>query len=147
MQTFLPYADFEKSAAVLDNKRLGSQCLEINTLLGALHETNNGGYRNHPVTKMWAGHELALCGFGLACHEEWEKRYKRRKDFATLEYHIELASSGDLENMEKPEWFGREDVHLAYQQLLLFKNFAHYSKFFPKVRAFTSADEFIYPVD
>lgn len=145
MQTFLPYPDFEKSAAVLDSRRLGSQIMEVNTLLGALHETNNGGYRNHVVTRMWAGHELALCGFGFACHEEWERRYKRRKDLVKLEEHMELASSGDLENMEKPAWFGRPEVHVAYQRLLLFKNYEHYSQYFQGVPAFSSADEFEYP--
>ena len=36
MQTFLPYPDFERSAKVLDNKRLGKQRVEVLQILNVL---------------------------------------------------------------------------------------------------------------
>ena len=64
MQTFLPYEDFEKSARVLDDKRLGKQRSEsiiiLKTLLGVYEKEGRKGWPHHPATKMWAGHEVAL---------------------------------------------------------------------------------------
>ena len=144
IQTFLPYADFEQSAAVLDYKRLGAQINECCTLLGALHETNEkGGYANHPAAKMWRGHELQLAQFGLVCEEEWEKRgYKVRKNRTTLEQHLDWARDGE---MAHPWWFGLPAVHLQYQRLLLLKNYDLYSQYFPGVKPLADASEFVYP--
>lgn len=145
MQTFLPFPDFAHSAEVLDYRRLGSQIHECSQILDALHETNNGGYRTHIVTRMWRGHELALCGFAFACEDEWEKRgYKRRAEVDNLVQHLSWASSGDVD-MTKPSWFGDPAVHVGYQRLLLFKNFDHYSKHFPGVEPFADSSEFKYP--
>jgi hypothetical protein len=142
MQTFLPHSDFAQSAAVLDYRRLGSQVHEVSQILDALHETNNGGYRNHPVTKMWRGHELQLAQFGLVCEEEWERRgYKVRVEKQQIEQHMDWARDGD---MSLPEWFGGS-IHLRYQRLLLWKNYAYYSKFFPGVLPYGDKDEFYYP--
>lgn len=130
MQTFLPYPDFAQSASVLDYRRLGSQIHEVNQLLDALHETNNGGYRNHPVTNMWRGCELQLCGFGLACEEEWESRgYKVRVEKERIEQHFDWAKSGDV-NIELPWWFGDPEVHKNYQRRLYTKDPAYYGAHF-----------------
>lgn len=142
MQTFLPYPDFAMSAAVLDYRRLGSQVHEVAQLLDALHETNNGGYRNHVVARMWRGHELQLAQFGLVCEEEWEKRgYKIRVEKAQIEQHMEWARDGD---MSLPSWHGG-DIHHRYQRLLLFKNYDLYSPYFPGVTPYRDASEFSYP--
>ncbi|MFL6108162.1 MAG: pyrimidine dimer DNA glycosylase/endonuclease V [Marmoricola sp.] len=48
MQTFLPYADFEKSARALDTKRLGKQRVETIQVVRAL--TWEGyGWRSPPA--------------------------------------------------------------------------------------------------
>ena len=139
----MPHPDFEKSAAALDYRRLGAQINECCTMLGALHETNeNGGYRNHVVTRMWEGHELQLARFGLVCEDEWEKRgYKVRANRATLENHFDWARDGD---MTYPSWFGLPAVHLQYQGLLVWKDPAHYGPQFPGV-APIHKDDFVYP--
>ena len=43
MQTFLPFADFQRSANVLDNKRLGKQILECYQIMLALSKDNVDG--------------------------------------------------------------------------------------------------------
>ena len=43
MQTFLPYADFERTAAVLDVRRLGKQRVEVLQICNALHKERGAG--------------------------------------------------------------------------------------------------------
>ena len=40
MQTFLPYADFKRSAESLDNKRLGKQRVEAMQIYNGYHDKN-----------------------------------------------------------------------------------------------------------
>lgn len=54
MQTFLPYADFARSAQVLDRARLGKQRVETKQIMLAL-TTEYYGWKYHPVTLMWSG--------------------------------------------------------------------------------------------
>ena len=143
MQTFLPYPDFAASAASLDYRRLGKQITECRQILDALHEVSKG-WANHPVTLMWKGHELALCGFAFACEEEWERRgYKVRADVPHLEQHQDWASSGDMENMDKPEWFGDLEVHQNYMRILYTKDPEFYG---PKFGKLEPLYKFPYPV-
>jgi hypothetical protein len=129
MQTFLPYPDFVASAEVLDYRRLGKQVTECRQILDALHEVTKG-WVNHPVTHMWKGSELALCGFAYACEDEWEKRgFKKRADVPYLDKHFEWASSGDVQ-MDKPWWFGDLEVHENYQRLLFYKDPEYYGQYF-----------------
>ena len=75
MQTFLPYKDFNKSAEVLDNKRLNKQILEGYQILKVLSSDDpKAGWRNHPAVKMWRGHEKALLAYVMACVDEADKR-------------------------------------------------------------------------
>ena len=56
MQTFLPYRDFKQSFRVLDYRRLGKQRVEAHQVLNVLlGRTTTGGWRNHPITRMWDG--------------------------------------------------------------------------------------------
>lgn len=75
MQTFLPYADFEKSAQALDNKRLNKQILEGYQILKVLGNPDpRAGWRNHPAVKMWRGHEFSLFGYVMQMVEEAKLR-------------------------------------------------------------------------
>lgn len=58
MQTFLPYSDFQKTAEVLDFRRLGKQRSEALTIIRAIKYGNS--WENHPATKMWRGYVKAL---------------------------------------------------------------------------------------
>lgn len=124
MQTFLPYPEFDKSAQVLDYKRLGKQRLEAMQLINSiiklqLNPDVKVGWHNHPARKMWIGY---LDGLKLYCNkmiEEW----KRRGYNNTMSYYT-LPCSFDL-----PPWIGDEKVHSSHRANLLRKDLNFYSQF------------------
>ena len=75
MQTFLPYPDFEQSAAVLDRARLGKQRVETMQLMNAMLRQYLGesvsGWINHPAKRMWDGYAWALLQYQIAVISEW----------------------------------------------------------------------------
>src|SRR5688500_19943302 len=73
MQTFLPVADFEESARLLDSPRLGKQRVETLQVLRAL-ELPDYGWTSHPVVRMWRGRTPALVAYGLAMVRVWRGR-------------------------------------------------------------------------
>ena len=73
MQTFLPFADYQKSAECLDSKRLGKQRVEVKQVFNALIGRAKG-WGNHPITRMWQGYEYHLLLYGAAICTEWFKR-------------------------------------------------------------------------
>jgi len=75
MQTFLPYKDFDKSANVLDSKRLNKQILEGYQIMNVLmNDDPKAGWRNHPAVKMWRGFEMGLFQYAMVMVEEADKR-------------------------------------------------------------------------
>ena len=72
MQTFLPYPEFEKSAAVLDRLRLGKQRVEAYQILRSI--TLVKGWAYHPIVKMWTGFESSLKLYSNAMVTEWIRR-------------------------------------------------------------------------
>src|SRR4051812_49440877 len=70
MQTFVPVADFEESARLLDSPRLGKQRVETLQILRAL-ELPDYGWANHPAVLMWRGRPPALVGHGPAVGRGW----------------------------------------------------------------------------
>lgn len=121
MQTFLPFPDFEKSAHLLDMRRLGRQRVECLQLL-------KSQWQNHPASKMWRGHEFQLAEYGIAICRAWISHgYKD-----TCLNKISVIQS-NLKDTGLPKWFGNVDFHLAHQSNLLRKDKDFYSKFFPNV--------------
>lgn len=119
MQTFVPFADFAQSAAVLDRARLGKQRLETLQILNVLVGDNpKAGWRNHPAVRMWRGHEPALCAYGLAMCDEWLRRGYRDTIRAKIEAH---AAALDGRSAEPPLWLGDEAVHSSHRGRLLRK--------------------------
>lgn len=132
MQTFLPYADYEKSAEVLDYRRLGKQRVETLQILNVLHETNpaNPGWRKHPAVLMWKFYEAQLCEYGLVMCDEWVKRgYRDIKCRPQIEKHLEWATGSEFE-MSRPPWFGDEEFHRSHQSNLLRKDETYYRQYF-----------------
>jgi hypothetical protein len=75
MQTFLPYKDFDKSAHILDSKRLNKQILEGYQILKVLNNPDpRAAWRNHPAVRMWKGFENALFTYVLAMLREADYR-------------------------------------------------------------------------
>lgn len=122
MQTFLPYADFRQSAAVLDYRRLGKQRVEVKQLLNALTGQSKG-WANHPAAIMWRGYEQALMVYGNACIYEWVSRG----------YNNTMPYWPARRLYEAPWWLGNADFHRSHQSNLLRKDAAWYSKWFHDV--------------
>jgi hypothetical protein len=128
VQTFLPYASFERSARVLDDRRLGNQRVEVLQLLGALHGLGTG-WRNHPACRMWVGHEEALIEYGLAITAEWRRRGHRDTCAEKIR-----AFSRRGRSRARPPWLGDERMTRSHRSALVRKDPAHYRRFFPRVR-------------
>lgn len=116
MQTFLPYADFEDTFAVLDDKRIGNQVYREGLTLA------RGGWKNHPASKMWWGYEYALVQYCLAGLIELARRGRKYwHHFYTFEeMKKQLPNTGD------PWWLGDERLHSSHRAALLYKDEYHY---------------------
>jgi hypothetical protein len=136
VQTFLPYAEFDASAAVLDDRRLGKQRVETLQVLRALVFPSYRGWKNHPATRMWRGFTAGLVAYGLAVCAEWERRGHADAVAETLLEFTggqrpdvrELAVAGAL-----PPWLGLEAMHVAHRSALVRKDPEHYRRYFPDV--------------
>lgn len=117
MQIFVPYPDSYKTAECLDSKRLFKQVLEAQTIMKIITgEIREGGWVNHPATKMWYGCQTALASYGVAITSECFKRGIKN----SLNYHRFFLNyfSGDY---RYPFWWGDETVHSSHRSRLLFK--------------------------
>lgn len=115
MQTFLPYADFKKSAACLDNKRLNKQILEAKTIYDIVIENRtSGGWTSHPAVNMWRGYPEALALYFNACLDEWKRRGKH--------HSYENIPIADEKNIKMPPWLGNERLHSSHRSNLLRKD-------------------------
>ena len=120
MQTFLPYADFIKSAEVLDDKRLGKQRVEVKQIYNSL--CNGGGWNNHPAVIMWEGYENALLLYGISICDEWI--YRGFKDSLLDFFDSKIGSVRTL-----PCWLGDVEFHSSHRSNLLRKDYSYYSQF------------------
>jgi hypothetical protein len=146
VNTFLPYSDFERTAGVLDSRRLGKQRVETLQICNALHR-ETGGWINHPVTRMWRGYEPALVAYGQAIVRRWTAEGRADTVAEKLLPHLhgepertqhELGELGML-----PPWLGREDLHRAYRSSLVRKDPDFYRPVFPDV---VEDLEYVWPV-
>jgi hypothetical protein len=142
MQTFLPYPDFQQSAAVLDRVRLGKQRVEALQTLRAL-VIPEYGWQSHPAIRMWMGYVPALTMYGLAVVDEWIARGGEDTTRAKI---VEFAPQADhaayAAKIPMPPWLGEPDLHLSHRSRLLQKEPRFYSELFPG----TPADlEYVWP--
>lgn len=139
MQTFLPYTDFARSAAVLDDRRLGKQRVEALQVIRALTRETYG-WKHHPAVRMWEGHVEALGTYGAVVCGEWVARGRADTCAATmtedlaaagvtrLRAQAELAAAGLL-----PPWLGDEAFHRSHRAALVRKDPQRYAALFPDV--------------
>src|SRR3954451_5109029 len=129
MQTFLPVADFEESARLLDSPRLGKQRVETLQVLRAL-ELPDYGWASHPVITMWRGRTAGLVAYGLAMVRVWRERgFADTTETLIAEFapdvvgrpQAELAAAGLL-----PSWVGDEALHRSHRSNLLAKDPEYY---------------------
>lgn len=154
MQTFLPFADFQQSAAVLDNDRLGKQrveCLQILTALscGSFQKLNGDKWVScsteqyqpfdtymrktpwykHTATQMWKGYEKVLYHCYMpAIVAEWLKR--GYKDTCYEKARAIAWDNGIThQSLAMPWWLGYEPFHASHRAVLLGKREWHYKHF------------------
>lgn len=140
MQTFLPYPDFRRSAAVLDQARLGKQRVEALQVLRGL-TVPGYGWRHHPAVRMWIGYEEALVRYGLdvcavwvaggradTCAATLATDFGRHRPGATVRVQERLADDGEL-----PPWLGDPAFHRSHRSALVRKAPEIYAPFFPGV--------------
>ncbi|WEV24051.1 MSMEG_6728 family protein [Streptomyces sp. 71268] len=140
MQTFLPYANFSDSAAVLDPRRLGKQRVEALQVFRGL-TVPTYGWRRHPAVRMWAGYEEALVRYGLDVCATWTAEgradtcsltlitdYRAWSPSAEVREQAGLATAGEL-----PPWLGDPAFHRSHQSALVRKDPTYYRPHFPGV--------------
>ncbi|WP_199904907.1 MSMEG_6728 family protein [Nocardioides sediminis] len=139
MQTFLPYADFERSARALDTKRLGKQRVEAIQVVRAL-TVPGYGWANHPAALMWKGHEEALGRYGIVCCAVWTERGYGDTCAATIATDLRAAGVGSIRSQAElaeagalPPWLEGEDLLLSHRSALVRKDPEHYRSLFPDV--------------
>jgi hypothetical protein len=126
VNTFLPHADFQRSAQTLDNRRLGKQRVEgLQILKANLGLTK--GWRNHPAAVMWRGNEWQLCAYIIAMCDEWEDRGFKdtiREQVVELsqQYRTQVTDGID----RKPWWLGNRYFHRSHRSNLKRKDPIHY---------------------
>ena len=131
MQTFLPFPDFQQSAAVLDRARLGKQRVEALQTLRAL-VIPEYGWQSHPAIRMWMGYVPALTLYGLTMVDEWTARggedttREKIMEFAPQAAHPDYAAKIPL-----PPWLGAPELHLSHRSRLIAKDPRFYTDLFP----------------
>jgi hypothetical protein len=139
VQTFLPYADFRRSAQVLDRPRLGKQRAECLQVLRGLTVATYG-WRHHPAVKMWRGCEEALGRYTFTVCEVWVEGGGADTVAETVARELaaigveevrsqdELAEAGRL-----PTWLGDQAFHASHRSALVRKDPERYAPLFPDV--------------
>ena len=144
MQTFLPFPDYARSAAVLDDSRLRKQCVEVGQILSAVNaiwvEDRETGWQNHPATRMWVHNGPALAKYGLAmCHEYWKRTNLIHRATLTIrkmyEEHCQIMGLTKPVFVARPWWMGNVALHYSHQANLLRKDPARYGLPFAHVAA------------
>lgn len=143
MQTFLPYADFAKSAATLDYRRLGKQRVEAWQILNTLLNGSKTGWANHPAVLMWKGYEFALIEYGIAICLEWIYNRNYRDTLLAKFQNTLYDIIDECGPMILPPWVGDPAFHASHRSNLLRKDPVYYSKF-----KWTEPDnlEYVWPV-
>jgi hypothetical protein len=130
MQTFVPYADFQKSAFVLDNKRLNKQLLEGRQIYQILASgKTKGAWVNHPAVKMWKNFDNALFYYLEAIKDECvERGIQTEKNWNVIvDTHSWNYFRGN--KFLLPAWWNDERVHLSHRQNLFHKDPSWYGDF------------------
>jgi hypothetical protein len=139
VQTFLPYADFARTAEVLDRTRLGKQRVECIQIVRAL-TIPTYGWRHHPAALMWRGHLEALGAYSFAIIDEWTRQGHADTCATTIAADLAEAGVTDVRTQYQlaaadalPSWLGDPDFHVAHQSSLVRKDPEHYGRFFPGI--------------
>ena len=114
MNTFIPLTNFNDIAELLDDRRLNRQRSDLTALLKELAKEPDED--DHPLVKMWRGHERFLIRYGSAICFEFQARGNNGQ---TLEKILEYRNVFGDETDCEPEWWGRDDVHDLHKSYLV----------------------------
>lgn len=118
--------------------RLGKQRVETLQVMNALLIPEKG-WKQHPVTKMWRGYELALLRYQEAICQEWTSR-GYRDTCLDKTYAVYQQYKGDAhESLEMPAWWGDEKLHASHRSNLLRKDPEYYNQY-----SWTESDDLDY---
>ena len=118
MQTFLPNSNFQKTAEVLDWRRLGKQRVEGMQIIKTILNPDAKGWKNHPIVIMWTPYVQALMVYTNTIINEWIKRGYNN--------NMELYK---INSIIMPDWLGNKKFHASHRANLLRKDYEYYSKF------------------
>ncbi len=141
MNTFLPSADFDVCAFVLDNKRLnnqlvdGIQLCEMLQFLDSRESRSIPSWLNHPVIKLWWTEDgicllRELIRYLEALSAEWHRRPNIRKRHAWTKHAKRLQEENAGTDLTGIKVVWDEDVHSSQRANLLRKDYSHYSHYF-----------------
>jgi len=126
VQIFLPYADIEQSARVLDTQRLMKQRVESYQILNTI-QGKSEGWRSHPAVRMIKNYPAWLCLYSIKiCQEARARGYQDsllphfEKEILTYPYIIQ------------PHWLGSY-LHKTHQSNLIRKKPEFYGPKFPNI--------------
>lgn len=126
----MPFADFNKSAKVIDNKRLNKQLLEGRQIYKILATNQHrGAWTQHPAVKMWRNYDMALYAYLIAIRDECDVRgIKWDKNWSAIEQlHENNWHRGN--NIVMPPWIGDERIHQSHRNNLYRKDPEYYAEF------------------
>ncbi len=163
MQTFLPYADYYRSANVLDTQRLRKQIIEGIQIFHALALPGEYGWQHHPAVTMWRGAHYSLLNYISTCHYHYVVVRHHHSHFfdtnrlAALYDWVQVSYENGPENAEdaiptwgvlnmlcrvsgyydalvlSPEWLGNTDFHQSHRSNLIRKRPDYYRAIWPDV--------------
>lgn len=120
MQTFLPYANYYRSASILDKKRCWKQVIEAYQILNALDKPGAAWY-NHPATRMWRGYRSALEFYYNTFYHECINHHKIKT--------VKMRPIEPTKAYVKPPWSDYEPLYESHRSNLLRKNPEFYGQY------------------
>lgn len=133
MQTFLPYADFRRSAQVLDIPRLGKQRVETLQVVRSL-ELYDYGWSTHPAVRMWRGYTPALVRYGLDVAQAWTAGDRADTTAAMIAEFTPDVVGRTQSDMTAgglmPPWLDDERLHISHRSALIRKDPDRYRPLF-----------------
>ena len=112
MQVFLPYSNYAKSVAALNDARLGNQCYrECLTIF-------RGKWPHHPASKMWLPFKRELAKYAYACAIEMATRNKWRPQIVDKWQSFWSQQIAANKSTGKPSWIGNEKLHSSHRGVL-----------------------------
>lgn len=147
MMTFRPYADHNRSAKVLDYRRLGKQRVEAYQIMSAMMAGitgENAGWAHHPIVLMWAGkdnpyldhacgqmHLEDLIKYYYAMATEWERRgYRHAMNYKVIPFQLMTSRFvGTLHYLADHPLPWTPEKELQHKHILLRKDPEWYGQF------------------